>query len=102
MSKASERKAFGEALAAYSLVGAAVAARFLDCSEPQVRKLYKDGTLPGIRVGAMVKFDPFTLAVHVLAEEAGVSREEYHRRHGAAVAEFARAYVQRIRKLQAA
>jgi hypothetical protein len=89
-----------ETLAAYSLVSAEVAARFLDCSPGQVRKLYRDGTLPGVRVGHALKFDPFTLAVHVLAEEARVSRDEYLRRHGEAAPEHARRYVTRVRKLQ--
>lgn len=102
MSRASERKVMGEALAAYSLVSAEVAARFLDCSSPTIRRLHREGTLPGIPVGGVTKFDPLTLAVHVLAGEAGLSRDEYLRRHGEAVADLARSYVSRIRRLQSA
>ena len=72
MSKASERRAMGQTLAAYSLVGVPVAARFLDCSETQVRKLAAAGILPGVPVGGTTKFDPLDLAVHVLAGREGV------------------------------
>lgn len=102
MSRASDRKQMGDALAAYSLVSTTVAARFLDCSPPQVRKLLKAGVLPGVQVGAETKIDPLDLAVHVLAAREKVSREEYWRRHGEATPEHAWRYVARIRKLQAA
>ena len=89
----------GQTLAAYSLVGVPVAARFLDCSETQVRKLAAAGILPGVPVGGTTKFDPLDLAVHVLAGREGVSREVYWERHGDATPENARRYVTRIRKL---
>lgn len=98
MSRAAERQAMSETLAAYSLVSVKQAAHFLDCSDTQVRKLIKAGTLPGVRVGDMVKLDPIDLAVHVLASREGVDREEYWRRHGQQTAEHARMYVTRIRK----
>lgn len=99
MSRASDRKAMADTLAAYSLVSTKVAARFLDCSAPQVRKLVKDGTLPGIQVGADIKLDPIDLAVHVLAGRERLGREAYWKKHGEATPEHARRYVARIRKL---
>ena len=108
MSEASERRAEGEVLAAYSLVGMTVVADFLDCSLPTAREMVRDpadpsddAPIPGIRVGSRLKVDPRELAIYVLAEIEGVSREKYLERHGEATQEYARRYVSRIRKLQA-
>lgn len=91
----------GETLAAYSLVSTKVAAAFLDSTPPTVRKLVRDGVLPGIQVGAEIKLDPMDLAVHVLAARENVDRVTYWQKHGEATPEHARRYVARIRKLQA-
>lgn len=99
MSKASERKRMTDTLAGYSLVGVKDAARFLDCSAPQVRRLLRDGVIPSVAVGCVTKIDPLDLAVHVLAGRDGISAEEYWRRHGEATPDLAWQYVARLRKL---
>lgn len=96
MSRASERKKMGAALAAYSLVGTRVVAAYLDVSEQTAREL----DLPWVRVGHQWKVDPLDLIVHVLAGREGVSAEDYWERHGEAVPEHARRYIARIRKLE--
>lgn len=107
MSKASERRAEGEVLAAYSLMSMDVVARFLDVCPTTARGMVRDptkptgGPIPGIRVGSRLKVDPRELAIYVLAEIEGVTREKYLERHGEATQEYARRYVSRIRKLQA-
>ena len=108
MSEASERRAEGEVLAGYSLVGMAVVADFLDCCPTTARGMVRDPTdpdddapIPGIRVGSRLKVDPRELAIYVLAEIEGVTREKYLERHGEATQEHARRFVSRIRKLQA-
>jgi excisionase family DNA binding protein len=101
VSRASERQAAGETLAGYSLVSVRVAAGFLDCSEPHLRKLIREGELPGIAVGHLTKIDPLDLAVHVLAAREGVPAAEYWRRHGDATPEHAWRLVARIRRLRA-
>lgn len=102
MSKASERAAWREALAGYSLMSLPEVARFLNVAEKVVRGMVRGRVLPSVTVGGREKVDPLDLAVHVLAEREGVTAEQYWDRHGEATPEHARRMYARIRKLQAA
>lgn len=49
--------------------GTSEAASFLDCSETQLLKLAKNGTVPGIKLGAEWKFSSIKLFELVYGEE---------------------------------
>lgn len=102
VSKASDRKAMSEVLAAYSLMSVADVAHCLGCSDRHVRTLVRRGVLPGIRVGELTKIDPIDVAVYMLAGRAGMTSAEYWQAHGEATPERARDLVATIRKATAA
>lgn len=94
MSIASERKAFRETLAAYSLLTVREVAEVLRVSPDTARRR----GLPWIRVGSQYRLDPIDLAVYLLAEKQGRTVEEVWDEHGEETPTHARRYVTRIRK----
>ena len=98
MSVASERLSMRSALMGYSLMSAADVAEFLDCHPRTAKRRLEGWGVPD--VGG--KYDPVDVCAAVLAEREGVSFDEYWSRHGEAVADHARRYIQRIRKATAA
>ena len=109
MSTSSERKAMGETLAGYALMGVPQLATFLDCSEATAHAIVEKGLVPSTLVGGRKKVDPMDAAVYVLAGREGLCTPDgnpdgaaYWERHGEAAAEHVRRYVARIRRVQGA
>lgn len=101
MSRASERKRMREGLAGYSLMGATEVAGYLGCSPPTARDMIKDGTIPSVQVGQSKKVDPITLAVYAMSQEAGITAEEFWKKHGEATPEHAARWFRARRKFKA-
>jgi excisionase family DNA binding protein len=77
MSEASEKKRMKDVIVTYHMLLPRECAEFLRCSERHIISLIDRGILPGVRVGRLWRVDPIDLAVHVLAEREGITREEY-------------------------
>jgi hypothetical protein len=104
MSTSSERKAMGETLAGYALMGVPRLATFLDCSEATAHEIVDRGRIPSVLVGGRKKVDPMDAAVYFLAGREGIHTPEGHpdvlaywERHGDATPDRIRRYVARIR-----
>jgi len=97
MSRASERRAQGETLAAWSLMSIGEAAKHLDCSVDSAKKL---PGFPWVRIGALWKADPLDVAVYVLAQKEGKTPAEFWSEHGEETPAYAGRYFRRLRKMQ--
>lgn len=86
MSKASERRAAKDTLALYPLMTVPELAAFLSCSTDHARGLCEDRVIPCSNIGRgqrrEYRIDPFQAAIYQLAQEEGLSVDEYWERHG--------------------
>lgn len=97
MSRASERQAMSDTLAAYSLMSVQQVAKLLGCSEQIAKEMIDGGEIPSIPVGKRRKVDPIDAVVHLLAGREKITPAEFWELHGQAVAELVREHYGRIR-----